>query len=69
MQKVQNIFAVTVPGRLQSASQSPLYQRSAGAMLVWQQWRIDGTSRPKFSGTSIEFRNEGPTDKPAIWRP
>ena len=56
-QRVQNVFAVTVPGRLRSVSQSHLYQRMAGATLVWQEWRIDGTSGPKLSGTAIEFGN------------
>ncbi len=56
-QRVQNVFAVTVPGRLRSASQLHLYQRMVGATLVWQEWRIDGTSGPKLSGTAIEFGN------------
>ena len=56
-QRVQNVFAVTVPGRLRSASQLHLYQRMAGATLVWQEWCIDGTSGPKLSGTAIEFGN------------
>ncbi len=55
--RVQNVFAVTVPGRLRSASQLHLYQRIAGATLVWQEWRIDGTSGPRLSGTAIEFGN------------
>ncbi len=56
-QRVQNVFAVTVPGRLRSVSQRHLYQRMVGATFVWQEWRIDGTSGPKFSGTAIEFGN------------
>ena len=56
-QRVQNVFAVTVPGRLRSVSQSHLYERMAGATLVWQEWRIDGTSGPRLSGTSLEFGN------------
>ena len=56
-QRVQNVFAVTVPGRLRSVSQLHLYERMAGATLVWQEWRIDGTSGPKLSGTSTEFGN------------
>ena len=56
-QKVQNVFAVTVPGRLRSTSQQHLYARMAGATLVWQEWRIDGTSGPKLSGTAIELGN------------
>ena len=56
-QKVQNVFAVTVPGRLRSTSQLHLYERMAGATLVWQEWRIDGTSGPKLSGTTLELGN------------
>ena len=55
--RVQNVFAVTVPGRLRSTSQRHLYDRMAGATLVWQEWRIDGTSGPKLSGTAIELGN------------
>ena len=54
---MQNVFAVTVPVRLRSVSQSHLYERIAGATLVWQEWRIDGTSGPKLSGTAMEFGN------------
>ena len=54
-QKVQNVFAVTVPGRLRSTSQQHLYDRMAGATLAWQEWRIDGTAGPKFSGTATEL--------------
>ncbi len=56
-QRVQNVFAVMVPGRLRSTSQQRLYERMAGATLVWQEWRIDGTSDPKLSGTPIELGN------------
>ena len=55
--RVQNVFAVTVPGRLRSTSQQHLYERMAGATLVWQEWRIDGTAGPKLSGTAIELGN------------
>ena len=55
--RVQNVFAVTVPGRLRSTSQQYLYERMAGATLVWQEWRIDGTAGPKLSGTAIELGN------------
>ena len=55
--RVQNVFAVTVPGRLRSTSQQHLYERMAGATLVWQEWRIDGTSGPKLSGTTMELGN------------
>ena len=56
-QKVQNVFAVTVPGRMRSTSQQYLYERMSGVSLVWQEWRIDGTSGPKLSGTAIELGN------------
>ena len=56
-QPVQNVFAVTVPERLRSTSQRHLFERIAGVTLVWQEWRIDGTSGPKLSGTAIEFGN------------
>ena len=56
-QRVHNVFAVTVPGRLRSTRQLRLYERMAGATLVWQEWRVDGTSGPKLSGTAIEFGN------------
>ena len=55
--RVQNVFAVTVPGRLRSTSQQHLYERMAGATLAWQEWRIDGTSGPKLSGTAMELGN------------
>ena len=55
--RVQNVFAVTIPGRLRSTSQQHLYERMAGATLVWQEWRIDGTSGPKLSGTGMELGN------------
>ena len=53
--KVQNVFAVTVPGRLRSTSQQHLYDRLAGATLVWQEWRIDGSAGPKVNGTAREL--------------
>ena len=55
--RVQNVLAVKVPGRLRSTSQRHLYERMAGATLVWQEWRIDGASGPKLSGTAIELGN------------
>ena len=55
--RVQNVFAVTIPGRLRSTSQQHLYERMAGATLVWQECRIDGTSGPKLSGTAMELGN------------
>ncbi len=55
--KIQNAFAVTVPGVLRSTSQRYLYERMAGATMVWQEWRIDGSSGPKLSGTPVELGN------------
>ena len=54
-QKVQSVFAVTIPESLRSTSQHHLYDRMASAKLVCQEWRIDGTAGPKFSGTSVEL--------------
>ena len=54
-QKVQNVFAVTVPGNLRLTSQQHLYDRMAGDILVWLEWRIDGTAGPTFSGTAAEL--------------
>ena len=53
--KVQNVLAVTVPGNLRSTSQQHLYDRLAGATLVWQEWRIDGTAGPRIDGTAKEL--------------
>ncbi len=55
--RVQNVFAVTVPGRLRSTGQQRLYERMAGATLIWQEWRIDGTAGPKLNGTAIDLAN------------
>ena len=61
--KVQNVFAVTVDGRLRTTSQEHLYERMQGANLLWQEWRLDGTAGPKFSGTAFDLSNsvERPT--------
>ena len=53
--RVQNVFAVRVPERLRSTGQEHLYERMATAALVWQEWRIDGTSGPRQSGSATEF--------------
>ena len=53
--KIQNTFAVTVPAALRTASQARLFERMASATLVWQEWRGDGTSGPKLSGTPLEL--------------
>ena len=55
--KVQNVFAVTIAGRLRSTSQQHLYERIASAKLIWQEWRVDGTAGPKLSGTAIDLGN------------
>ena len=54
-QKVQNVFAVTVPGRLRSTGQQHLYDRLATTTLLWQEWRMDGTSGPRLSGFPAEL--------------
>ena len=53
--KVENVFAVTVPGQLRSASQQFLFDRMAATTLTWQEWLSDGTSGPDVSGTPIEL--------------
>ncbi len=55
--KVQNVFAVTVPGHLRTVSQQYLDDRLATASLVWQEWRSDGSSGPKQSGSAIDLGN------------
>ena len=55
--KVQNVYAVTVPLSLRSAAQQHLFERMASATLVWQEWRSDGTSGPRNSGTATELAN------------
>ena len=55
--KVQNVFAVTVPGQLRAVSQQYLFERMAAATLIWQEWRVDGSSGPKVSGTPLELGN------------
>ena len=56
-QRVQNVFAITVPARLRSTSQQHLYQRLATSTLAWQEWRIDGTSGPRLTGSAVELGN------------
>ena len=55
--RVQNVFAITVPARLRSTSQQHLYQRLATSTLAWQEWRIDGTSGPRLTGSAVELGN------------
>ena len=54
---VQNAFAVTIPAALRSAAQHHLHERMAASTFAWQEWRIDGTSGPKLSGTLAELGN------------
>ena len=65
-QRIQNVFAVTVPGRLRSTSQQRLYERMAVATLAWQEWRIDGTSGPKISGSAAELGNAVARTTPSV---
>ncbi len=53
--KVQNVFAVTVPGQLRSTSQARLFERMAAATLEWQEWRSDGTSGPRLKSSPVEL--------------
>ena len=55
--RVQNVYAVTVPLNLRSTPQQHLFDRMASAVLVWQEWRSDGTSGPRSSGTATELAN------------
>lgn len=52
---VQNVFAVSVPGRIRSMDQQYLDERLASATLRWQEWRSDGTSGPKLSGNATDL--------------
>ena len=56
-EKVQNVFAVTVPARLRTVDQQHLFERMEAAALEWQEWRSDGTTGPKLSGTVSELGN------------
>ena len=53
--RVQNAVAVTVPASLRSTNQQRLYERLASAALLWQEWRADGTTGPKRSGSAAEL--------------
>lgn len=56
-EKVQNVFAVTVPARLRTVDQQHLFARLEAATLEWQEWRSDGTSGPKLSGSVAQLGN------------
>ena len=56
-EKVQNVFAVTAPARLRTVDQQHLFERMEAAALEWQEWRSDGTTGPKLSGTVSELGN------------
>ena len=53
--RVENVFAVTVPGQLRSTGQQYLDERMASSRLTWQEWRSDGSSGPKLSGGLSEL--------------
>ena len=48
---VQNVFAITAPIQLRTIPQLHLPDRLASATLQWQEWRADGSSGPKLSGS------------------
>ncbi len=52
---VQNAFAVTLPGQLRSTGQELLHERMGSVAVEWQEWRIDGTSGPRLSGSVSEL--------------
>lgn len=54
-QKVQNVFAVTVPVWMRSAPQARLYERMASARLKWREWRADGSSGPMLGGKPADL--------------
>ena len=54
---VQNVFAVTVPGQLRSTAQQHMYERMAAAMLEWREWRVDGSSGPRLTGSPADLGN------------
>ncbi len=50
-QKVQVTFAVAVPAAMRTVAQQHLPVRLAGINFRWQEWRSDGTSGPKTTGS------------------
>ena len=52
-QKVQVTFAVAVPAAMRTVPQQNLQVRLAGINLRWQEWRGDGTSGPKMTGSFV----------------
>ena len=54
-QKVQNVFAVTVPGLIRSAAQARMYERMAAVRLEWREWRADGASGPMLRGIPADL--------------
>ena len=56
-QRVENVFAVTIPASLRSVSQRRMYERLAAATLQWREWRIDGTSGLMLEGIAVELAN------------
>ena len=56
-QKVQNVFAVTMPGHLRSTAQQRMYERMAASTLEWREWRVDGSAGPRLTGTLADLGN------------
>ena len=54
-QKVQNVFAVTIPGHLRSTAQQRMYERMAVSTLEWREWRIDGSAGPRLTGIPADL--------------
>ena len=52
-QKVQVTFAAAVPAAMRTVPQQHLQVRLAGINLRWQEWRGDGTSGPKMTGSVV----------------
>ena len=56
-QRVQNVFAVTIPGHLRSTAQQRMYERMAASTLEWREWRVDGSAGPRLAGTIADLGN------------
>lgn len=54
-QKVQNVFAVTVPGLIRSVAQARMYERMAATRLEWREWRADGSAGPMHRGIPADL--------------
>jgi hypothetical protein len=54
-QKVQVSFSLIIPESIREVQQQYLEARLLSTNLRWQEWRSDGTSGPKLSGSFSEF--------------